>query len=91
MGSHASHCSGLESRFLAQAAQSAVELTRAEANEIVSELIPKYVDRQASQPIGKPFDQVYDLNSIQPTGVWQGIYEDVCEELIEFGLDLQSV
>jgi methylamine--corrinoid protein Co-methyltransferase len=91
MGSHASHCSGLESRFLAQAAQAAVGLTRAEANEIVSNLIPKYVDRQVSQPIGKPFDQVYDLNSLQPTREWKGIYENVCEELIEFGLDFQSV
>ena len=66
-------------------------LTRTEANEIVGELIPKYVDRQASKPIGKPFDQVYDLTSIQPTSEWNELYEEVCEELVNFGLNLNTI
>jgi len=91
MGNHTSHTSGLESRFLAQAAKAAIGLTRKEANEIASQLILKYDDRQTSKPIGKPFDQVYDLTTIQPTGEWQGIYEEVCEELTVFGMDLIAV
>lgn len=91
MGNHAAHTSGLESRFMGQAAKAAVGLSRDEANEIVGKLILKYADRQANKPIGMPFDQVYDLTSIEPTSEWQGIYDEVCEEMKVFGLDLKAV
>lgn len=89
MGNHTSHVSGLESRFLAQSANAAAGLTRAEANQIVTMLVSKYAARQNERLIGKPFDQVYDLETIQPTAEWQQIYESVCEELEEvLGVDL---
>ena len=87
MGNNASHVSGLESRFLAQAAKAAAGLSRSEANKIVTRIVDKYKDNQANRPIGKPFDEVYDLESISPTSEWQSMYEDVCSELEkEFGL-----
>jgi methylamine--corrinoid protein Co-methyltransferase len=73
---------------MAHAAKAAVGLTRMEANDIASYLIVKYADRQASKPIGKPFDQVYDLSSIEPAAEWQGIYEEVCAELATLGISL---
>jgi len=91
MGNHTAHTSGLESRFMAQAAKAAVGLTRNEANEIVGKQIQKYAHRQADKPIGKPFDQVYNLTSIRPTPEWYRIYKNVCEELADFELDLMTV
>lgn len=89
MGNHAAHTSGLESRFLAQASKAAVGLNRKEANEIVSNLVLYYADRQADKPIGKPFDQVYDLEKIEPALHWLEIYEQACRELADMGLDLK--
>jgi methylamine--corrinoid protein Co-methyltransferase len=87
MGNHAAHTSGLESRFLAQTAKAAIGLSRLEANEIVGKLVSKYADNQASKPIGKPFNQVYDLRTIEPTSEWLGIYEEVRNELLTFGIN----
>ena len=88
MGNPASHTSGLESRFLAQVAKSAVGMTRAEADQVVHELVAKYAHSQEGKPIGKPFDQVYDLTTIQPTPEWQRIYEDLCDEMATLGFRL---
>lgn len=90
MGNHAAHTSGLESRFMAQAAKAAVGLTRADANEIVKQLVNKYSPRLPEKQIGKPFDQVYDLETIEPTSEWQGIYEAVCDEMRDFDLHLAA-
>jgi methylamine---corrinoid protein Co-methyltransferase len=91
MGNHALHVSGLESRFLAQAANAAAGLTRLEADEIVIDLVSKYAHRQNEKPIGKPFNEVYDLATIQPTDEWREIYEAVCEELENiYGLKLPN-
>jgi hypothetical protein len=89
MGNHASHVSGLESRFLAQVANAAAGLTRTEADVMVRKMVAKYADRQGTMPVGLPFDQVYDLDKIQPTVAWQQIYDEVCEEIeVEIGLSL---
>ena len=89
MGNHSSHTSGLESRFMAQVAKAAVGIYRAEAEKMVSKLILKYVDRQEEKPIGNPFSEVYDLDTIQPTTEWQRIYDEVREEALGWGLALE--
>jgi methylamine--corrinoid protein Co-methyltransferase len=81
MGNHPSHTSGLESRFMAQVAKAAVGLTRGEADIIVSHLVEKYAENQAQQPIGKPFEEVYDIKTVEPKPEWQTMYEEVCQEL----------
>jgi methylamine--corrinoid protein Co-methyltransferase len=91
MGNNSSHVSGLESRFLAQVAKASAGLCRNEANGIVSNLVSKYAKRQKSKPIGKPFEEVYDLDKIKPTTEWQQIYDDVCQEMEgKFDLKLES-
>jgi len=92
MGNNTSHVSGLESRFLAQAAKAAASISRNEANKIVSKIVEKYQDNQKNKPIGKPFYEVYDLETITPTSEWQSMYEEVCAELEkEFGLPIRSM
>lgn len=89
MGRITAHVSGLEARFTAQVAHAAEGLTRAEADPIVQALFSRYKDNQKAQPIGKPFPEVYDLETVQPKPEWQSIYEEVCAELEEeFGLKL---
>lgn len=81
MGRFTAHVSGLEARFTAQVAHAAEGLTRADADPMVRYLFAKYRDNQKNQPIGKPFQEVYHLETMQPTAEWQDIYEEVCAEL----------
>ena len=37
---------------------------------------------------GKRFDEVYDLETLEPTQDWQDVYDSVSEELSDLGLQL---
>jgi hypothetical protein len=69
----------------------AEKLNRAEAAPIVKALTEKYKGGMTAEekPIGKPFDQLYDVDKVVPLPEWQGIYDEVCQEFeTEFGLKL---
>jgi methylamine--corrinoid protein Co-methyltransferase len=87
-GTNSCHCSGLESKFSAEVAHAAAGMSREQANEIAKKLLAIYEDELPSKPIGKPFQEVYDLNTLQPTPEWLGIYHDVKTELFEMGVPL---
>jgi methylamine--corrinoid protein Co-methyltransferase len=89
MGVNVAHATGLEARFAAQVTHASEGLAPKEANGLVRILVSKYADGQNALPIGKPFTEAYDLETIKPTEEWQQIYEEVCEELeTEFGLKI---
>jgi methylamine--corrinoid protein Co-methyltransferase len=91
VGVQTAHCTGLEARFTAQVTHAAEKLTRADAAPIVKALTEKYQDamKGGDKPIGKPFDQLYDVEKVVPLPEWQGMYEEVCQEFeTEFGLKL---
>jgi methylamine--corrinoid protein Co-methyltransferase len=77
------HVSGLEARFLAQVGRASVGLTRAEANELVQRIVPLYANQQnlGEAVQGVPFQEVYDVDSVQPLPEWQQTYEEVCREM----------
>lgn len=87
-GTHPRHCSGLESKLSAEIAKSACGMSREQANEIVKKLLAKYDTKLADRPIGKPFEEVYDVNTIKPTQEWLGLYQEVKDELIDIGVPL---
>ncbi|MDD5468044.1 MAG: monomethylamine:corrinoid methyltransferase [Anaerolineales bacterium] len=81
MGRFTGHVSGLEARFMAEVAQAATRLDRKEADRMVRWLVQKFEARQKEMPVGKPFNEVYDLKTIHPLPEWQRTYEQVCQEL----------
>ena len=94
LGSHSAggavprHGSGLDPRICAEVAHTMPGLTREHANELVSQIVPLYVDELEKKPIGKPFEEVYDVDNVEPTAEWQGIYDEVRAELIAMGMPL---
>ncbi len=86
---NAPNCSGLEARLMAEVALAVhhMKMGLKDANEFVLKLLPKYehVFTQDGNP-GKPFDEVYDLQKVQPMDFWQKMYEEVKTELKEMGL-----
>ena len=77
------HVTGLEARFLAQVGRAIVGMTRAEADPLVRKITPLYAEQQKTGVAlkGKHFTEAYDVETIQPTAEWQGIYEEVCQEM----------
>jgi len=91
MGRHPNHCSGLEAKLSAEVAHAVRGWTREQANEFVTRVVEKYAPFQKEKRIGKPFPEVYDVPTVRPTPEWQGMYEEVKEELIGFGLPLDRL
>lgn len=87
-GRFAGHCSALESRFMAKVSHAAEKLTREAADPIVKKLMQKYSDGQKELRIGKPFEEVYDLERLEPTPEWMALYDQACEEVGLLGLPL---
>jgi len=87
-GTHEAHCSGLEARFVGEVCHAAEGMSRQQANDIARQLIARYADIFDDPPIGRPFPEVYDLRTLKPTTEWQGMYEEVEQELVSMGLRL---
>jgi methylamine--corrinoid protein Co-methyltransferase len=84
------NCSGLEARWMAEVALAShqMKMSLAEANEWVLRLLPKYEHVFALEKgnPGLPFDQVYDIQRLQPQDFWQQMYDEVKSELRSMGL-----
>lgn len=87
-GRHEAHCSPLEVHFLTRVAHAAERMTRQEVDPLVKKLIALYKDGQKENKIGQPFNEVYNLETLEPTPAWQGIYEEVIKEMEDLGLSL---
>jgi methylamine--corrinoid protein Co-methyltransferase len=87
-GTVLNHFSGLEARFNGKVAHAASTLNREQADEIVQRALALYEDLQDKKPIGKPFQEVYDLSTIQPTREWLDLYDEVLREVSTWGLPI---
>jgi methylamine--corrinoid protein Co-methyltransferase len=87
-GIHSAHCTGLEARLFGEIGHATAGMSRGEADGLIQQLLPKYKDTFENPDIGKPFDEAYDLHTLQPTAEWLGMYDEVKEELVQMGFPL---
>jgi len=85
---HRDRATGLESRFMGEVSQASTELSLTSANEIVKDIIKKYATKLENPPLGKTFQESYDVRTISPTKEWSGVYESVKKDLADRGLEL---
>jgi hypothetical protein len=85
-GTSQDRMSPLEPRFATEVAHAAAGLSRAQANEIIKTLIPKYKDRLASPPKGAIFQECFDWDSIQPCQEYIDLYGRIKDELVGYGV-----
>ena len=66
------------------------ELRGKDANALVLQLLPKYehVFELENGNLGLSFDEVYNMQRIEPLDFWQKMYEEVRTELKDMGLKL---
>ena len=78
--------SGLEPKFQGEVAKASVALKKAEANEIVHELISKYEGKLFDAPQGGNFEELYDLKTLTPRKEYFELYSKVKKDLEDRGL-----
>jgi methylamine--corrinoid protein Co-methyltransferase len=88
---YANHIVPLDCKWCGEVLKAAAGMTRKKGNEIVNQLIPKYEDKLKTPDIGKPFQDVYDLDTLTPTQELQDLYLGVKHELIEMGLSVDML
>lgn len=84
------HGSGLDARICAEITRTMPGLTREHANELAAQLVPLYQAELKKRPVGKPFEEVYDIENVEPTPEWQSTYDEVKDELIKMGMPLDQ-
>jgi hypothetical protein len=89
-GSERDHTSGLEARFQAEVAHATLGKSRQAVDELVRACLSKYESSLAQPDIGKPFPEVYNLETLEPKAEWLERYHAVREELGEMGLDMDG-
>jgi methylamine--corrinoid protein Co-methyltransferase len=87
-GTNAMHASGLDAKICGEIARSIGGMSREEGNMIVTRLVDLYLEDLQNKPIGKRFEEVYNLETIEPTSEWLGTYDEVKYELEKFGFNI---
>ena len=83
------HCTGLETRFNGKVAHATAGMSRAQGDVIVQKAIAMYQPVMDQKPVGIPFSEAYDPESMQPTSQWMGVYHRVADEVREWGLKIE--
>lgn len=83
--------SALENRFHAELGHSATGIKRGDANELVKQIVEKYRDRITKDggPWGHTFNEIYDLDTLEPRPKYVELYSKVKNELIDMGIDFK--
>lgn len=87
-GKYDDYLSGMEGRLQGEVGYASIKLKSEDANEIVKTLLNKYENKIANPPIGKKFQECYDIKKITPSKEILEIYSKVLTNLKDFGLDL---
>jgi methylamine--corrinoid protein Co-methyltransferase len=82
------HCSGLEARFNGEVAHAAAGMSRQQADQIAKLAVASYLPQLQDKPLGLPFEEVYDLETVQPRQEWLAVYHKVKQQVSSWGLPL---
>jgi methylamine--corrinoid protein Co-methyltransferase len=69
--------------------EACVGMSRAEANDLVKELLDRYQDNLDNAPIGKKYQDCYDIDTGSPCQEYLDLYGEVMEELSAMGFSIK--
>jgi methylamine--corrinoid protein Co-methyltransferase len=83
--------SALENKFHAEVGYAATGIKRADANEMVKQIVQKYENyiTKDGGPWGHTFNEIYDLKTLTPRQKFLEIYEKMKKELEDIGIDFK--
>ena len=83
--------SGLENRFWGEVGVAMAKASRDLAGHIAEEMLRQYEHRITRDsdggPVGYLFNEIYDLDTLQPRQRFLDIYDKVKRDLIDLGLE----
>ncbi len=85
-GFKADHTTGLEARLIAEVSRQTLGWTREQASAVIPEIMKRYIGTLKEPNRGRPFNEVYNIETIEPTAEWLGMYHEVKEDLTSLGL-----
>lgn len=89
-GKETDHTSGLEARFNAEVSHAALALKRQDANDLALSCLAFYEQSIGNPNPGKPFPELYNIDTVEPGDEWLATYHQVRQELIRMGLDMDG-
>ena len=79
---------GMEARMMGEAAISAAGMDIQEANAVLDNLVSLYERNFSRPPVGKRFQDCYDITSVTPSKEYLKVYEKAISTLTKCGLDI---
>lgn len=76
----------LECRFVGEISHAASGVEPEKMNEICKAVLPKYEDTIKTPDVGKPFQEAYNIDLMEPVPEWEDIYLQVKEETEKLGI-----
>lgn len=86
------YCTPMEPQFMGEVGYAATKLTRKQANDISLKILEKYEERLLAKqaPKGKTFQELYNLETLEPCAEYRELTAKVWEELERLGLKRYS-
>jgi len=84
------YCSGLEAELALEISRKATGMKRKDANIITKELLKKYESKIHEAPLGKRFQECYDVEKVLPRKDYVELHSKVRKELVSIGLDITT-
>ena len=83
---HMDHCTPMEPRLASEVAHAVAGMTRKEANEIVKKLLPHYEGHLDNPPIGKKYEECWDIHRKTPNDEYVTLYQKIKKDLGNLGI-----
>ncbi|MFX0170396.1 MAG: monomethylamine:corrinoid methyltransferase [Candidatus Hodarchaeota archaeon] len=81
--------SGMEAIIGCEVAHAATGMKRTNANELLKTIVSKYEKNLENPPLGRKFQECYDLKTVKPSNEYNNIYKQVKKELVDLGLKIK--
>ena len=79
--------SAMESRMMGEASMATCGMDTAEVNDIIDRILREYEPMYQNPPLGKSFQECYDVDNVRPTDEYLDVYEKALNKLSDCGID----
>ena len=80
------HLTPWDPRFSVEIALATLGMKRDDANEIVKDLLSKYESKIPEAPVGKSFQELFDMETLEPRSEYRELYHKMKDEMTTYGL-----
>ena len=86
---HVDHFTPMEPQFAAEVAHAASGIKRSFANELVRTLLSRYEEKLNNPPLGKKYQECYNVETGKPSEEYLRLYSRIKTELEDLGLEFK--